>query len=434
MGSFVLNQQPRNMIAYTIISLLLLVASIFLAYTGILWGAGLCGIVVGGLMVYGMVALSRSKANVVTVLKAVQNQDFSFSLKDDDTGINRTLNQIKDHIRRIQKEVVDRELFLSIIIDRVPTGVIIATPEGTVRFINHAALTLLGLPVLTHLHRLRQVYPELYETLSAPRPPIGGEGTAGEVTIQTEKEVRELTVEHTVAELQDGSARIITLIDTGSRLDQKETDSWMSLIRVMTHEIMNSVAPIRSISEVLLEDTRDPVHRGAVQTIRDTSDNLIRFVEDYRKFSSVPQPRHESIDLERLLAQTKALFETELRERSIALRIEFREGVKEVRADSGLLMQVLLNLLKNALQAVPDGGKIALTADRGSAGRPILLVYNSGTPIPDEVRPYIFVPFFTTKEGGSGIGLSLSQYIMRLHGGNLRYLPGSEGSTFVLEF
>ena len=422
------------MILYTFIGILLLAVAIILAFQGILWGAVLCGIGVAGMMVYGMFAFRRSKANVVTVLKAVQNQDFSFSLKDDDTGINRTLNQIKDHIRRIQKEVVDRELFLSIIIDRVPTGVIITTTEGTVRFINHAALTLLGLPVLTHLHRLRQVYPELYETLAAPRPPKGGEGTAGEVTLQTEKEVRELTVEQTVAELLDGSARIITLNDTGSRLDQKETDSWMSLIRVMTHEIMNSIAPIRSISEVLLDELKDPVTHQAVQSIHDTSDNLIRFVEDYRKFSSVPQPQPEAIELEPFFKQATTLFDPELWERSIALRIEFREGVMEVRADSSLLMQVLINLLKNALQAVPEGGEIALTSDMGSAGRPILLVYNSGAPIPEEIRPYIFVPFFTTKEGGSGIGLSLSRYIMRLHGGNLRYLPGKEGATFVLEF
>ena len=418
------------MIAYTILGILLMAAAVILAGAGIPWGAAGCGFGAAAVMVYGMVALRRSKANVATVLKAVRNQDFSFYLKDDATGINQTLNQIKNHIRRIQKEVVDRERFLSIIIDKVPTGVLIATPEGSVRFINRSALTLLGLPVLTHLHRLRQLYPELYETIEGMKE----EAASCVVTIQTEKEVHELTVEHTRVDLANGTARIITLNDINTQLNRRETDSWMSLIRVMTHEIMNSIAPIRSISEVLLEEPCDPATGRALQSIHDTSDNLIRFVEDYRKFSSVPQPEPVPIDLGSFLPETAALIRPGLAARRIELEISLKKGATEIRADRSLLAQVLLNLLKNALEAAPEGGRITLTSDLNGAGRPILTVYNSGEPIPEEIRPYIFIPFFTTKEGGSGIGLSLSRYIMRLHGGNLRYLPGAEGAAFVLEF
>lgn len=417
------------MIAYTIISILLTIAAIVLATKGILWGAILCGIIASVLMVYNYIILQRSKSNVVTVLKAVKNNDHSFYLKDDNMGINQTLNQIKSLIQATQKEIRDQELFLSIIIDKVPTGIIITTPGGTVRFINRAALSYLGLPVVTHLHRIRQVYPELYATLDS----MGNSESKG-VSIQTEKEVQELTVERTTADLASGTAHIITLNDINSQLDQRETDSWMSLIRVMTHEIMNSIAPIRSISEVLLEEIQDEVTHQAIQTIHDTSDNLIRFVEDYRKFSAVPQPQPTPIEVRKLLEQATTLISSELQSRNVTLQIRINNEVETINADRNLLMQVIQNLLKNALQATPEGGEITLTTDVNSANRALLKIYNSGEAIPEDIRQYIFIPFFTTKEGGSGIGLSLSRYIMRLHGGNLRYLPQPGGSAFILEF
>lgn len=419
------------MIIYTTLSILLIASSIALAFIGYLWAAVGCGVVSVLLVLRSHRALRRSKANIATVLMAIKNDDHTFSLKGDSMGVNQTLNQIKALIQKTKKEVRDQERFLSIIIDQVPTGIIISTPDGTVRCVNHAALRHLSLPVLSHLHRIRQLYPELFSTLCEMK-----DSDRRSIVIQTAKDVEQLTLERTSVELASGLAHIFTINDINNQLDQRETDSWISLIRVMTHEIMNSIAPIRSISEVLLDadDTWDDAARSAVQTIHDTSDHLIRFVEDYRQFSAVPTPILSPIEPEPLLQQVGQMMSTDMRRKEISLTIDTSRCDDTLSADRHLLMQVLQNLLKNAIDATPLGGEIIITADTGSSGRAIINVYNSGSPIPDDVRRYIFIPFFSTKEGGSGIGLSLSRYIMRLHGGNLRYRPEAHGSTFVIEF
>lgn len=427
------------MTLYIILSLLLTVSIILLTSLGYLWGALLCALAVGLITVRLYLAVLKSRRNILTVLRAVEHNDYSFQLSTSrrtsgDSEVNRTLNRIKEIIRDAREEVRQHEAFLGVIIEQVPTGIIITTPQGHVRLINRSALRLLSLPVLTHLRRLDSLYPELYHTLTA-QP---GEGSKA-VTIHTEKAIHHLSVESTSVVLQAESVRIVILHDIENELDRRETDSWIALIRVMTHEIMNSIAPIRSVSEVLLSSMRnatapDEVTIGAVETIYNTSDTLIRFVEDYRKFSAVPQPQPVPFDLTKLLEQAVRLHEPELQRKAISVDI-VTDGAPEVlTADPTLVMQVLHNLIKNAVEATPPDGQMTLTAYTADNGRTAISLFNSGELIPDDVKDYIFIPFFTTKAGGSGIGLSLSRYIMRLHGGNLRYRPVRGGVTFLMDF
>lgn len=417
------------MILSLVLSILALCAAIYLAAVGILWVSLLCG-AVSIILIYRIFrTIQQQRTNIVTILKAVKNSDYTFYLKEDTTEVNQMLNEIKKIIQITRKKVQDQELFLSIVINRMPIGVLIINEKESVRFVNNAALALLSLPVLSHLHRIGQVYPELYETLATLR-----ENTPCSVTLQTEREQRQLTLERTTVDIADGTVRIITLSDINSQLDQRETDSWIALIRVMTHEIMNAIAPIRSISEVLLGADLGDAEQQAIRTIHDTSTHLIRFVNDYRQFSSVPQPQPETIETEGLLRQSISLFDAESRAHAITIEAEIKTGSEVLYADDTLILQVLHNLLKNALEATPREGTIKMTAALNESGRTTIMIYNSGEAISPEVRPYIFIPFFTTKEGGSGIGLSLARYIMRLHGGNLRYLALTDGSAFVLEF
>lgn len=427
------------MTIHLILCFVLTVAGIALAAIGHLWAAVACGAVALVITVRLYRAVRRSRANILTVLQAIENNDHTYYLSeggalDSDRRFNETLNRIKHIIQTAREEVRQNELFLTKIIEQVPTGIIITTPEGTVKFINRAALRHLSLPVMTHLHRIGQVYPELFGLLSSM-----GDNDSRSFTIHTEKEARSLVFERTTITIATGTVHIYSIQDIEDELARRETDSWMSLIRVMTHEIMNSIAPIRSVSEILLSDMRetkkeDEATIQAIETIHDTSEGLIRFVEDYRKFSAVPQPQPSRIDVQKVVGQAVLLKEADFEDKGIAVKVSVADELSTLTADTNLIMQVLHNLLKNALEATPPDGRVHITAELSPARRPMIEVFNTGAPIPDEIKDYIFVPFFTTKDGGSGIGLSLSRYIMRLHGGNLRYRPHTDGVAFVMEF
>lgn len=421
------------MVRYTVGIILFGAAAVVLAYAGSLYYACAAWAIAGALAVRQLRLLARGRQNVNTVLCAIRNNDYTFSLKHDASGINESLNRIKTLMQDARREILEQEEFLSAIIECVPTGMIITNAEGLVRFNNRAALGYLSLPALTHTNKIRQLYPALAATLESIR-----DNESRTVAIETEKESRQLMVQRITVSLNSCETHIITLNDIHAPLDQRETDSWISLIRVMTHEIMNSVAPIRSISEVLLQDSNDalaPTAVKAIETIYSTSDSLMRFVEDYRKFSAVPQPKLTVVPVNSLIEQAATRIASEAHAKGISVSIELRASFSTLTADRGLVLQVLHNLLKNAVEASPShGGAIVLSTLRAPTGRPAVSVFNSGTPIDAQIRPYIFTPFFTTKAGGSGIGLSLSRYIMRLHGGNLTYHPARGGNQFILEF
>jgi signal transduction histidine kinase len=229
-------------------------------------------------------------------------------------------------------------------------------------------------------------------------------------------------------------------IKLGNELEIKEMESWIRLIRVMTHEIMNSIAPITSLSETMLylyrdEDPTPPddlpqTTLEAFKTIHATASGLLSFVESYRQFTAVPKPKKQDFDLRALLDKVVNLHEPAIRESGIEMRVELSEPIL-LHADENLISQVLINLVKNAIEACePDnGGKIILSADRTTPDKINVHVANTGKPIPPAILPHIFVPFFTTKPAGSGVGLSVSRYIMRLHGGKLQHSVSKEGMT-----
>lgn len=376
--------------------------------------------------------LRRHRASVGVILKAIENSDYSYRLSPQDGRLtSETLNRIKAIVLSAREDIRTSEAFLTDILSQVPTGVVIIEDGGRVRYANEAALRLLSVPLLGHIRRLESVYPELTTALLGMRD--------GETTVQTiysERESRQLGLSLSEVVHKGERLRIIVLSDIEGDLDRHETDAWIRLTRVLTHEIMNSVAPIRSISEVLLSDEElfevSPSSRAAIESIYSTSGHLISFVDSYRRFSSVPQPQLARISLIEVVQRALVLLGGEMTERSINLVLEGED--QEADADAGLIYQVLHNLLRNALDATSRGGEIHIRLQSGAHARPVIEIYNTGEPISEEVRAHIFIPFFSTKEGGSGIGLSLSRYIMRLHGGNLRYRPSIGGSTFVMEF
>jgi nitrogen fixation/metabolism regulation signal transduction histidine kinase len=381
----------------------------------------------------------RYNQNFNFLLNALENGDYTFHFSETKLSLhekemNMMMNRIKDILSSARKEVIENENFLSLIIESVSTGILIVDDNDIVQRVNRTALDMLGLSVFPHLNQLRAInetYPELFHRLKS--------GDNVQITLATEREELQISLQVSQIRLKRGMMRIITLSNIGNELEMKEMESWIRLIRVMTHEIMNSIAPITSLSETMLFLHRDaassPEHLRqntleAFETINSTASGLLSFVESYRKFTAVPKPKKQDFSLNILLDKIIKLHETSIRQKNIDLTVSLPDAVT-LSADENLTSQVLINLVKNAIEAVEDDRerKITLSVSHPAPDRLSIHVANSGNPIPADVLPHIFVPFFTTKPSGSGVGLSVSRYIMRLHGGKLQHSVSKDGMT-----
>lgn len=383
--------------------------------------------------------------NILFLLNALDNGDLSFhfsttKLSRRERELNQLLNRLKEILANARLEVMDNEKFLGIIIESVATGIVIAEPNDSVRVANRAAMGLLGLSNFTHLKQLAWLDGSYYRLFCGMEP-----GKSAQIRVANEREELLISVSVTVVTVGDVPLRIFSLTNIGNELEAREMESWIKLIRVMTHEIMNSIAPITSLSETLLETYAgerpgedEELYENTVEafrTINSTARGLLSFVESYRKFSGVARPEPLPVDLGALVSRTAALEVPGMRAKGITLLNEVPEHSTTVLADQAKVRQVLVNLLKNAAEAVvgkPDAQvRIGIVRETGGVS---LEVRNNGGAVPEEILPHIFVPFFTTKETGTGIGLSLSRYIMRLHGGNLKYRRVDGWTVFGMTF
>jgi nitrogen fixation/metabolism regulation signal transduction histidine kinase len=380
----------------------------------------------------------RYNTNIFFLLNALDNGDYSFNFSENkqsrrEKEMNQMLNRIKDILTNARKEVIENEQFLSLILERVSTGILLVDSRGIVQKVNRAALDLLGFPVFSHLRQLQIInesYPERFLALKA--------GDSLQITLPTDRHELQISVHVSSLKLKRGPMRIFTLNNIGNELEMKEMESWIHLIRVMTHEIMNSIAPITSLSQTMRllyqsDDDADPKTfkqntLEVFETISSTASGLLAFVESYRKFTSVPKPKMEPFDLRKLIEKILLLHEPDFVEKSITTLLQLPDTLPVV-ADENLIMQVLINLVKNAVEAC-DQGQIRISAPTPLSPDHLLLeIANSGQAIPPDILPHIFTPFFTTKPSGSGIGLSVSRYIMRLHGGKLQHTTTRDGMT-----
>ena len=381
-------------------------------------------------------------SNVLFLLNALDNGDYSFhfseaKLSRREKELNVMLNRIKEILVSARKEVIENEKFLSLIIESVSTGIIIMDEKGHVQTVNQSALNLMGLPVFTHINQLNNInetFPELFRNLRVGENP--------RIEVSNEREEMQVTLSLSEIVIKRGRMKVITLNNIGNELEAKEMESWIRLIRVMTHEIMNSIAPITSLSETLLTLHNTPENDSseedlrlntieAFQTIHSTAKGLLSFVDSYRKFTAIPKPNIRSFEVKPLIDKILHLEEKCIKGKDIQVEVlETSEHTKWL-ADEKLITQVLVNLVKNAVEAITDTEikKIRISINHHADGKVQIEVSNTGNPIAKEVLPHIFIPFFTTKDYGTGIGLSISRYIMRLHGGKLTHATSAEGWT-----
>ena len=382
---------------------------------------------------------NRNARKLLFMFSSIENGDYSFqftegpAVKGNDMVINAALNRIRALLVKARDETIEQEKYFQLILESVTTGIVIVKNEGNVLKINREATRLLGITPFTHISQLGQ----LDEKFPARIRDIA-DGESHQLACNNERGSITLSVHASSIVRRGERLRILALTDIENELSDREIESWIRLIRVLTHEIMNSINPITSISDSLVErvgENDDKQLRQGLSTISQTAKGLISFVESYRKFTRLPAPQPTLFYVREFMESLRSLALATVPEgsRPVEIRLSVEPDDLILYADRGLVHQVAINLLKNAIEATLDTEhpQIDFTAALDSREQVILTVANNGPSIPPEVAEHIFVPFFTTKTGGSGVGLSLSRQIMRLHGGTLKYRPGTGGTGCI---
>ena len=393
---------------------------------------------------------------VLFMLDAMENNDnaIRFSENEDNADvrlINNALNRVAHILYNVKSETAQQEKYYELILDCINTGILVLNDNGAVYQKNREALRLLGLSVFTHVNQLNRVDIHLTHILTDCRP-----GNKLQVPFSNERGTVNLSIRVSDITVRQEHLRILALNDINSELDEKEIDSWIRLTRVLTHEIMNAVTPITSLSDTLLGLTTESAGllekntpaesssvikdeiRSGLQTISSTGKGLLAFVESYRKFTRIPTPEPSLFYVKSFIERMVELARHQYPDLKVSFQLEITPDDLILYADENLISQVVINLLKNAIQAIESSqsdhaGRICIRSYCNEAEAILIEISNNGPAIPPDIAEHIFIPFFTTKEGGSGIGLSISRQIMRLSGGNITLLPGRE-TTFVLKF
>lgn len=369
----------------------------------------------------------KMRKKVSYMLDAIEDKELNFRF--DETRLtgrrfNKTLNRLRGIFDKERKEIIEQEKYFGLMLDHVKTGVVVVEDSGRVNYCNNTAFALLGIATFGHIRQLRSVSDSLYETFHSIR-----DGDEERASYYNESGKMTIALTASAATIGKVHVRVIAFNDISNEIAENEQQSWSKLIRVLTHEIMNTVTPIASLSETLLKfDNVDGEVRNGLSTISQSSRGLIKFVDTYRNLTRVATP------------SKKAFYFRELAERVINLTREqtviagaictYVEKSEDVilYADEGQITQILINMVKNAVQA--EAKNIKITAEINPSEHIIINVINDGLPISKESQEEIFIPFYTTKQEGTGIGLSLSRQIMRLHNGSLK-LTRSDGKETV---
>lgn len=362
-------------------------------------------------------------------------------------ALHRSMNQLNKRISDIKIQNEHRERFYHEMMKYSATGLMAVDSEGYIQQINDSALRLIDMPHISHIHLLKQKNNDLYTKVTQITP-----GQTMTIKLLQGSELKLLSLKVSILNFGEKKYKLYSLYDIKTELEENELDSWQKLIRVMTHEIMNSIAPITSLSNTL---TRIFVKSGSplpvnevtekhianvvhgLDVIEQTGKGLMHFVEDYRRLTKIPKPSFKPIHIDNWLGSIILLMKPRLDEENIELKVVRKEFRKEIIGDENLLSQVMINLLNNAIDALKTRPKkkIIVSVTENLGGRVKISVADNGVGIIPEELEKVFIPFYTTKESGSGIGLSLSRQIMRLHKGSISVIsePGVQ-TTFVLSF
>ena len=411
-------------------------------------------VIVGLVFVYQVYALVRlmetTNRRLTNFLDAIRHADFSQSFRGTELGknyrqLNEAFSDVMKNFQKIRGEKEENYRYLQTVVQHVGVGLIVYDKSGKIELINTTAKRLLNITQIGHIQALGSISEELVGKLIDMKP-----RTRDLIRIQAEDDLLHLALYTTEFRLRGRPLTLVSIQNIQSELEEQEMEAWQKIIRVLTHEIMNSMTPISSLAKTIDEwiidfgkekggndSTEISDIQEAITTIQKRSEGLIHFVESYRKLTRIPQPNFQIIKVEEIFKRVSQLMEKELADKKIKFSQSINPQDLSVTADSELIEQVLINLFKNAIDALSKNnkGQIAIFGEKDMRGRIIISLSDNGPGIVPEAREKIFVPFFTTKKTGSGIGLSLSRQIMRQHRGTLTvHSEPNRETTFKLIF
>lgn len=388
--------------------------------------------------------VERSRRELAYFLLAIKQGDFTntyhFKKKSD---LNYAFHEINAVMKELSREKASNLLYLQTIVEHVRVAVICFDDEYKVTLLNQAAKTLFGKKQVSTIKNLGSISQPIADAIQRM--------TNGErelIKANLNGQFFNLSMLITEFRLRDNEYKLVSFQDIKSELEAKEIESWQKLIRVLTHEIKNSVIPISTLSEVILqmlksengtvdlsklddESIEDII--GGIETIESRSKGLAHFVSTYDQLTKIPKPQLELKNINQLINNTLKLFQLDIDHKGIEIYAILTDC--SINIDSDLIEQVLINLFKNAIEALQSVEKPKITLHLEQTSQHVsFTIRDNGHGIPDEILDNIFVPFYSTKEGGSGIGLSLSRQIMRLHKGQLSVETSSSGTAFTLHF
>ncbi|MDW3193867.1 MAG: ATP-binding protein [Cytophagales bacterium] len=419
---------------------------------------GLFLVLILGQVYYLYQFLNKVNRELVTFLKSIHYDDFSLTYPERATKssmdlVYREFNSVIKKFREIRAEKEAQYTYLKTIVQHVGIGIITVDKIGEIQIINTAARTLLGIKQMKNISQIRSVSPALVDAMESMK-------TGGRDLIKINREGDEVQLAIYVIELslRGKEFKLISLQNIQSELEEKEMEAWQNLIRVLTHEIMNSVTPISSLAATVEDELSgyldnegdvNPISNEevedfhlALQTIHNRSVSLIKFVSDFRNMTRVKLPTIEEHKVCDILKHVISLLKNDMKEQGIELDYHVEPEELLFNVDKEQIEQVVINLVKNAIQALAENeedGKenklLKIRANQGDENAVLITINDNGPGIEEEALKKIFIPFFTTKKNGSGIGLSLSKQIMRNHRGNISAKSVlNVGTEFTLKF
>ena len=397
--------------------------------------------------------IERSHKDLENFLLSIRQSDFSTLFpslrnKGSNDGLKQAYSEILKVFQHLRSEKEFGHQYLQTVVEHIKVALICYDEAEDVQLMNEAAYTLFGKPYIKNIKALEQIDKQLLETVRSLAA-----GKKELIKITKQGTTLHLSVQATAFKLGQKSYKLVSFQDIGSELEAQEVESWQKLIRVLTHEIMNSVIPIATLSSVINEmlqerairnppliyqdDEEEQEIRNSLQTIENRSKGLVNFVRAYSSFTQTAKPVMQVVPVASLFTRVYTLLRPTIEKKHIKFTMLLLQENLQFTADPELVEQVLINLLLNAIDAVElkTNPAIDLTASINSSGQTVLQGKDNGTGMDEQVEQQMFVPFFTTKKKGSGIGLSLSKQIMLLHKGNITvHSTKGEGTIFKLLF
>lgn len=398
-------------------------------------------------------SLNRLNKDLESFFEAIKSNDSSlvFSHRKKNTpfkGLYQQLENINKNIQQIKIENQNQNEYFKALVEHVGVGLIAFNSEGKVTLYNRAAAELLRKAYLFRISELEAVQPGLSSMLNELQP-----SEQRLVSVYREQELLQLSFKSTWIKIMDEQIKLVSLQDIRNELDEKELDSWQKLIRVLTHELMNSAGPMSStistLNEFITTESGSPKKvteltnemvediAAGLRILEERSVGMVEFVTRFRNLTILPKPTFATINVADLFAGIKVLMKEKLNQHGIEVDMKIHIENMQITADRSMMEQILINLVSNAVYALKNTTKpcIWLVAKLDENEKPLIIVADNGMGIAEELQDKIFIPFFTTRQDGSGIGLSLSRQMMRLHGGTLTMTstPG-EITVFTLKW